>query len=195
MKKTIRYLGIILLLVMILFTFIILYINYLPLSEEEIIEKRKETLDHSLGQESQVIIVYFPDGLTNGLVLQPIQILVPKSENPELSAVNELIKGVPQLKLNTSFPEGTQVLNIKKEKGIYFVNFNSNFQNLGSSTSPLQDVIASLVYTLTEFPDTEGVQILINNEQPYLLPGGVINKPFTREDVKTWFEVGKLENY
>lgn len=192
MKRTFKITILSFLAVIIAGIFTFSWIRTSHLTDQEIINKRM-FIDHSLGKDSQNIIVFFPDGLKNLEVLQPVRILIPESTNAEVAAIDELITGFPKLKLKVDFPIGTKLLNITKREDIYTVNFSNEFLNIQGGRSRINGIITSLVYTLTEFPNTKGVQILVNNE-PALLPEGVVNdKPFTREDVKSLFKVGSLK--
>lgn len=163
------------------------------LSEEEILKRRAAGIDRTEGTPAQSIVVYFTDGLKNGLVLQPVKFLVPKLADPATAVVSELIRGERELQLYSEIPQGTKLLSILRQNGIYEVNFSSELNTMQGSAS-VESFVATLAYSLTELPDTKGVRILIDGKAD-LLPHGLDNSPsriFTREAARN-FEIGKLD--
>ena len=80
-------------------------------------------------------------------------------------------------------PENTEILGIDVRGGVATVDFNRYLLNYDSALSE-RNIIASIVYTMTEFETIERVRILINGySQGILKYGADLGKPLGRDDV------------
>ena len=91
-----------------------------------------------------------------------------------------------QRDIRTLIPSSSAVRSIAVKNGIAYIDMNDNFQfnTLGPVASNIQ--IYQLVYTSTEFPTIQKIQILINGKRiPYLhSEGGIsIASPLSRDDL------------
>ncbi|HHW03251.1 MAG TPA: GerMN domain-containing protein [Thermoanaerobacterales bacterium] len=90
-------------------------------------------------------------------------------DSPELKA--ELAeKG-----LKPSLPEGTKILGMTIRDGLAKVDFSKEFLNSADKVAE-QNAINAVVYTLTEFPAVEKVQILVNGKPLKKCPKGTVLK-------------------
>ena len=80
-------------------------------------------------------------------------------------------------------PEHTKILGIDIKDGIATIDFNKYLLNYGTAYSE-RNIIASIVYTLTEFDTVQKVRIMINGyPQGILKYGADLSEPLGREDV------------
>lgn len=80
-------------------------------------------------------------------------------DSPYKFVINLLIAGPKQDNLKSVIPEGTKLNSVKFEKGILYVDLTSEFLN-GNGT----DSIYSIVNTLTEFTEVNGIKFTIDGE-------------------------------
>ncbi len=82
-----------------------------------------------------------------------------------------------------TLPEHTEVLGIDIMEGIATIDFNRYLLSYGTAYSE-RNIIAAIVYTLTEFETIQKVRILINGyEQGLLKYGTDLTYPLGREDI------------
>ena len=80
-------------------------------------------------------------------------------------------------------PADTEILGIDIRNGIAVIDFNRNLLNYGSVKAE-RNIIASIVYTLTEFDTINGVRILINGyPQGVMKYGSDLTNELGREDI------------
>ncbi|HQE06561.1 MAG TPA: GerMN domain-containing protein, partial [Tepidanaerobacteraceae bacterium] len=73
--------------------------------------------------------------------------------------------------LKAPLPEGTQVLGMTIRDGLAKVDFNANFLQTPDIVTE-QNAIDAVVYTLTEFPAVDEVQILVDGKMVEKTPNG-----------------------
>ncbi len=82
-----------------------------------------------------------------------------------------------------TLPENTEILGIDIKDGIASIDFNKYLLNYGTAYSE-RNIVASIVYTLTEFDTIQKVRILINGYPQGILKYGTdLSEPLGREDV------------
>jgi germination protein M len=80
-------------------------------------------------------------------------------------------------------PENTEIQGIDIKEGIATVDFNRHLLNYDSALSE-RNIVASIVYTMTEFETIERVKILINGYPQGILKYGTdLEQPLGRDDV------------
>jgi len=80
-------------------------------------------------------------------------------------------------------PENTEIQGIDVKEGIATVDFNRYLLNYDSALSE-RNIVASIVYTMTEFETIEKVKILVNGYPQGILKYGTdLGKPLGRDDV------------
>lgn len=85
--------------------------------------------------------------------------------------------------LKPSLPEGTQVIGMTIRDGLAKVDFNANFLQ-SSDEAAERNAINSVIYTLTEFPSIEQVQILVDGKTLEKTPNGnQLKGVFGRKDI------------
>jgi germination protein M len=80
-------------------------------------------------------------------------------------------------------PEGTEILGIDIRNGTAVIDFSRHLLSYGTAWSE-RNIIASIVYTLTEFETVDRVRILINGYSPGVLKYGAdLSDALGREDL------------
>ncbi|MDW7685054.1 MAG: GerMN domain-containing protein [Bacillota bacterium] len=97
-------------------------------------------------------------------------------------AINELIAGPQTASLGRAVPEETELLGIRIEDGICYVDFSSEIRdNHWGGTTGESLTIAAIVNTLTEFSSVNEVQILIEGQTGASIAGHVeLSEPIGR---------------
>lgn len=122
------------------------------------IEPEEEITDDVLRQTD--VTLYFADS-TSGILVKEIRKVDSKEliDSPYRYVLDLLIKGPDTKELSNPIPEGTKVNSLLFEKGIITVDFSEEFTNSSGTNS-----IYSIVNTLTEFNEVNGVKITVNGE-------------------------------
>jgi len=85
--------------------------------------------------------------------------------------------------LKAPLPEGTKVLGMTIRDGLAKVDFNSNFLETSDIVAE-QNAIDAVVYTLTEFPSVDEVQIFVDGKIVEKTPNGnQLNGVFNRQNI------------
>ncbi len=119
--------------------------------------------------------IYYADSW--GLHLIPITLFLPDFL-PDRSAflarvVRRLVAGPPAGSgLTPPIAPGTRVLRVEEENGIVTVDLSSEALAYGGGSTAELAFVNALVFTLTEFPGVEGVQLLFEGEKRLFLPEG-----------------------
>lgn len=130
--------------------------------------------------ETAVVLFFLKPASTN-FYLKPVLHRLKKDGDPHVRALEALFAGPSQQsKLLPIFPKGTKVLGFSLKQGTAYLNLNRSATqlNVGSSTEVL--AVASIVNTLTKFPDVFKVKILIEGREVESLGGHVDLTGFLR---------------
>jgi germination protein M len=124
------------------------------------------------------IIIYQAD--KEALHLIPESHVVPFDNHPAQTALALLIAGTRNPELVSVIPPGTEVLGVTIKEHIAYVNFNDKLKNHGGSTSEIL-LVGAIVDTLTQFPEIQKVQILVNDKRVDTLSGHLdVSEPLSR---------------
>jgi germination protein M len=118
------------------------------------------------------VLLYFSDKEGLGLVPEEVQVEVNPNEPLEKTVLNLLINGPLNDTEVRTIPAETKVISTSISEGVCYVDFSKEFQakHTGGSTGELL-TIYSIVNTLTELPDINKVQFLIEGEKEELFKG------------------------
>ena len=145
-------------------------IKYLKSNKENINEvheyiPEEEITDNQLRQT--IVSLYFPTKEDKELV--PEARLVDIKEiinNPYEKLINLLIEGPKNEKEEKIIPEGTKVLKIYMEDDCVVLDFSEEFLNYNKNDENTKNnLINSIVNTMTELTEVNKVKILINGNQ------------------------------
>lgn len=151
--------------------------------ENETLRKELERLQDVRAQGQDVTVYFVLSGETEFFLVPKVRKVF--GENLPLEALKELAQGPPEGSgLNRSLPEGTRVLGLEVKDGIAYADFSreivENF-NWGASLEGL--MIAAIANTLTEFPQIQGVLVLVEGKQVETLGGHLsANEIFRRNE-------------
>lgn len=159
-----------------------------PVEDEPPIDQGQNNNDEedpdTSDEDSWDIVFYVVDKTSDLLV--PITIKHPKQEGIAKATVEGLVLGsslsgkIAPYGLEMPLPQRTGVLGISINHGVARVDLSQEFM---SFTDKKKEVlgITSLVYTLTQFPTIESVQIVINGEiQQKMIFDTYVNVPLDR---------------
>lgn len=182
-KKIIMYIGIILILIILLIIGYLIYIN--TNNEKKIINEyipAEEITEEQLRQT--IVTLYFMEKET-GLISSEqrqldVKLLI---NNPYKILIELLIAGPNNENLIRLIPDGTKLNNVELKENIIYLDLSKEFvneQNLGLEQETL--IIKSIVNTLTQLKEVEGVRILIDGEENLGFPDGAVmfNNNFTK---------------
>jgi len=132
------------------------FIEYTP--EEEITEEQSR---------QTMIKLYFKNKETGQLDTETRLIDVKNlAKNPYELLVNMLIEGPKNDKLERVIPEGTKTNKIELQENVVVIDFFEGFiKNHKGGLDEESRTIYSIVNTLTELTEVDGVKILINGEE------------------------------
>jgi hypothetical protein len=137
--------------------------------------------------ENTSVVVYYPkDTSYNSYLVREIHTLKKTADMPK-TAVEELIMGTPKTEgAYKVLPASTKVLGVKiNDQGLATVDFSPEVlrANVGSSGESLG--IASIVNTLTEFPNILKVSFTVNGKTENAMDWwghvGLYEQPFSRQ--------------
>ncbi len=112
------------------------------------------------------------------------------TQSPLTFTIEALLKG-PSLSershgMSSLIPEGSRLISATVKDGIAYLDFNENFQFNPLGTDGYQAQLQQIVYTATEFPSVQSVQILIEGKKiDYLHEGIYVGNPLSRESFRT----------
>lgn len=141
------------------------FVEYTP--EEEITEEQAR---------QTMVKLYFKNKETGELDTESRLIDVKNlANNPYQLLVNMLIEGPKNDKLERLIPEGTKINKVELQKNIVIIDFFESFiKNHSGGLEEESKTIYSIVNTLTELTEVDGVKILINGEEEKgFLDGGI----------------------
>jgi germination protein M len=122
------------------------------------LEKHNKTL--------KKVLLYFADEEGIGLIPEEVEIEINPNEPLEKTVLNLLIEGPKKESEERTLPEETKIISTSISEGVCYVDFSKEFKtkHTGGSTGELL-TIYSIVNTLTELPDINKVQFLIEGEK------------------------------
>lgn len=129
-------------------------------------------------QEKKTVNLYFTNKENNKILSESRTLTVKNGESLDKVVINELIKGPVSPDLKKAIPEGTQLLDIKRENSTAVVDFSKEYYKTSADT----DIIVanfSVVNSLCELPGIKKVNILVESKAligPSGKPIGVLGK-------------------
>ena len=130
--------------------------------EEELVEyiPQEEISDEQYMQT--MVTLYFKES-TTGNLMPETKLLV---ENPYATLLDLLIQGPKNETLERVIPQGTKINQVVFEKGIVTVDFSEEFiRDIRLGEEEEMKIINSVVNTLFELTEVNGVKILVNGEE------------------------------
>ena len=129
--------------------------EYIP--QEEISEEQSR---------QTIVSLYFIDKETN--IIKPEARLVNAKDlldTPFNVIVSLLVEGPKNEKLKSAIPENTKILNVQLDKGCLTIDFSAELLDYDKDNEKAKDnIINTIVNTVTEFKEIDKVKITINGE-------------------------------
>lgn len=124
--------------------------------------------------EADQTVLFFARTTPANLYLKPVLSKVKPTGDKHLRALEALLAGPPKNSgLLSLFPKGTRILGININNGIATINLNSPATQLNLGSPGEAMAVASIVNTLTKFPDVFRVKILVEGKEVESLAGHV----------------------
>jgi hypothetical protein len=167
-----------------------------PDPNQAILEGRHH-IDRAAGAtETMNLTLYYADGLKNGEALQPVEVRVAQSRSSIQSVVEQVINAPADLKLYSSVPAGTKVKSVNlKPGGVAVVDMSAEITQVRGSAAT-ENIVASLVYSLTGLKGVSSVQLWVGG-RPAMLDQYEWSKPLSRTDIgaRNVFKMQPVINY
>ena len=151
--------------------------------KSELTEYTPEEEISEIQMRQTMVSLYFK----NENVLIPEARLIDVKElvnNPYERILNMLLEGPKNEKLQKTIPEGTKINKIEKEGENLIIDFSEEFitNHIGGELNE-KLTLQSIIKTLTELTEINGVKIIINGEENKEFKDGIIkfNQNFDRE--------------
>ncbi|MFZ5815705.1 MAG: GerMN domain-containing protein [Bacillota bacterium] len=160
------------------------------------IRAARSRIDRSAGAaKSMLVTVYYSDGLTGGMSLQPVEINVPRTVATLKETVSQILNPPQELKLYSNVPSGTRLLGVNLKDGVAIVDLSAELESV-RGTEAVNNIMASFVYSLTAIKDVQAVQLWVNG-RPAQLDGREWSKPLTRADMdaRNYYRVEPVIKY
>jgi spore germination protein GerM len=120
------------------------------------------------------VVVFYVQPQNNDFKIKPFICPVTSQGDRHLQALQMVLNGpAPETGLMKLFPEGTQALGLTVQNGLATVNLNRQAMQLNAGSSLEALAVASIVNTLTKFPDVYRVKIVIEGKEVESLAGHV----------------------
>jgi germination protein M len=131
------------------------------MSKDDVVYNKKDIKD----SEKINIILYYSDYNSEYLVPKEVEITINPNEQLEKTILNKLIDGSSDKELGRTVPVETKIKNVYTNEGVCTVDFSKEFKTKHSGGSAGEIItIYSIVNSLTELPNIDKVQFLIEGE-------------------------------
>jgi len=120
----------------------------------------------------------------DAMYLVPEIQVVAKNDHPAQTAVELLLNEPTNKDLVQVLPKGTKLLKIQVKDHIAYVDFNNKLvkNNTGGSATEVL-IVGAIVNTLTEFPEIQRVQILVEGKKIETISGHMdVSEPLSRSE-------------
>jgi germination protein M len=153
-----------------------------PMSNNAAANKGNQAIQANIG--GREVVLFFLKPAPVNFYLKPMLQRVKDEGDVHIQALEALFAGPPeQSKLLPIFPKDTKVLGLNIKQGVAYVNLNQKATQLNVGSSGEELAVASIVNTLTKFPDVFQVKILIEGKETESLAGHVdISGPLRYND-------------
>lgn len=123
-------------------------------------------------QKEITVKVYYPNNEGTKLVSVSRKVKLKDGVDKYTAAMQSLMQGTKEAGQNSILPRQVKLRGVKVQEGVAKVDFSGNIVKhfVGGSTGE-EMLVASVVNTLTEFPEVTSVQILIDGQPVETLAG------------------------
>ncbi len=133
-------------------------------------------------ERTMQLVVYH--ATKDAMYLVPETHTVPVNSHPARTAMELLQAGTKSPDLVGVMPEGTQLKNLTVKDHIAFADFNDKLiKRSGGGSAGEILLVAAIVNTLTQFPDIQQVQIMVNGKKIETISGHMdTSEPLSRSE-------------
>jgi germination protein M len=142
------------------------------LAQEEKLKERRALLV----KDQEFVVVYFTSIDRKNLV--PVTLSILPTEKAARVAMEKLLAGPENEFSLPTIPEGTKLKDMYLVGSTAYIDLTEDLLTVPQENANM--TVDSIVFTITEFPAAEDVQILVNGEIQEDLAGVIINKPLKR---------------
>jgi spore germination protein GerM len=153
-------------------------------NNNKITEQQAQPAGNDAANQERTMQLVVYHATKDAMYLVPELHKVPVDSHPARTAIELLLAGTKNPELVGIMPEGTQLKNLTIKDHIAYVDFNDKLikRNGGGSSSEIL-LVAAIVDTLTEFPDIQQVQILVNGKKIETISGHMdTSEPLSRSE-------------
>lgn len=180
MKASKKTIVLILILLIIIGVIIFIIIKNNSKDTDNNIEFTEYTPQEEISSEQlrQTLITLYFENKETGMLMPEARMIDSKIllNNPYNELIKLLIEGPKNDSLKKLIPEGTCINNVEIVKGIVYIDFSEEFTKVGDMGAENENkIISSIVNTLTELTEVDGIKILINGEENLCFEDGAIN--------------------
>ncbi|MCR4425559.1 MAG: GerMN domain-containing protein [Firmicutes bacterium] len=133
---------------------------------------------------TRAVTIYLEKHTPTDMFLVPVARTTRGDEPGPLAALRALLAGpLPEeTDLTTSIPRGVQVRSVSVENGTATADFSAALTRPQVGSQGEAMIVGSIVNTLTEFPDVDRVQILVDGARVESIAGHIdVSRPLTRD--------------
>jgi germination protein M len=130
-----------------------------------------------VNDEREAVLVYYAS--ENGRYVVPVTLSIKPTKEAAKVAVEKVLAGPGDWSLSPIVPEDTKLRDIYIKRNIAYIDLTRHFMGL-KSYEDARLAVYSLVLTLTEFPEVEAVQVLIEGSIRDSIAGFGIKETFER---------------
>jgi germination protein M len=133
-------------------------------------------------ENTQPVTLYFCTVLgENNIFYVPVTRVISSDDDIFQASITELLKGPRSgSQLFSELPAGTGLRNYSFQDGILVVDLTNDLLDYKGGLSGEKNILNQLILTLTEIPDVEKVQLLIEGRKMELTYGTSLQKPISR---------------
>lgn len=164
-----------------------LFWRYKNHQEQAVVEYQPQEEISDEQQRQTIVSLYFKNKSTDELVpegrLIDVKLLL---DEPYKTLMQLLIEGPKNEKLEKLIPDGTRINNIELKSDILYVDLSKEFiENHGGGETLESNTIYSIVNTMTELTEVNGVKILIDGKADQAFKDGKIkfDDAFVKKDI------------
>ncbi|HHV28768.1 GerMN domain-containing protein [Acetivibrio mesophilus] len=133
--------------------------------------------------EKRTITLYYSNSNADKVVAEKREVEIIKDTQIERLVFEELQKGPKSEGLYATVPKGTRLLSVSTEGGICTLDLSREFvDNNSVGTAGELMTLYSIINTMTELPNIEKVQFLIEGQKQDAYIHAVLSEPFKRND-------------
>lgn len=139
------------------------------------------------GEQAHRYLVYYIRVSNDGTPqLHSVRRAIPDNDTPLTDTLRSLLTGLPAADAKSGLvsliPSGTELLGVSLRNGTAYLDFNDRFRFNALGAEGIRAELQQVVFTATQFPTVQRVQILIAGQvHHYLGPEGMaIDRPLSR---------------